>query len=344
MPRGPGNRLPCGARRGTVLSPLPLSLRLPFPLLRSAAFALAAVFGFACATAQPERISFEQAIASTRAPRAPKKKRVAAAPPEAVPSPELQGALLRFGNLVRGGRAGARKGAAMPAAQAAAWGEALAGVETFLSSPTAQMSPYDLVRTRVVLEAELESDAALWGDFPGEVAARAQGLIGGVRERLAAVQALRHPVKPVNWKRFAWPLEPVVITSPFGARVHPMFGDTRQHKGVDLLAEPAQAIYAPYSGTVVFASWKGAYGKHIELQHDIEVSTTYSHLMTLMVQEGEVVKKGQLIGLAGDTGNATGVHLHFELYRRGLPVDPELSLPSVYDFYRVAEAERWAEP
>lgn len=316
----------------------------PFPLIRQAALTLAAVFGFACATAEPERISFEQAFASTKAPRAPKKKRVAPAVPEATPSPELQGVLLRFGNLVRAARAGAKKGAAMPAAQAAAWGEALAGVETFLASPTAQMSPYDLVRARVVLEAELESDAALWGDFPVEVAARAQGLIGGVRERLASVQALRHPVKAVNWKRFAWPLEPVVITSPFGTRAHPMFGDLRLHKGVDLLAEPAQAVYAPYSGTVVFAAWKGAYGKHVELQHDIEVTTTYSHLMTLMVQEGEVVKKGQLLGLAGDTGNTTGVHLHFELYKRGLPVDPELSLPSVYDFYRMAGASAAAEP
>jgi murein DD-endopeptidase MepM/ murein hydrolase activator NlpD len=60
--------------------------------------------------------------------------------------------------------------------------------------------------------------------------------------------------------------------------------------------------------------------------------------MTLMVKEGDVVKKGELIGLAGQTGNATGVHLHFELYRQGRPVDPELSLPSVYDFYRVAGA------
>jgi biotin carboxyl carrier protein len=302
------------------------------------AFAILALSAAACATTQPERISFEQAFASAKAPRAPKKKKVEVGPEGAVPSPELQGALVRFGNLVRAGRNGAPRGAAMPAPQVEAWGAALEGVEVFLATSTAQMSPYDLVRARVVLEAELEADAALWGDFPKEVAARAQELISGVREKLLTVNALRNPPRPVNWKRFAWPLAPVVITSPYGERVHPMFGDHRLHKGVDLLADPAQAVHAPYTGTVVFSGWQGAYGKRVELQHDIEVTTTYSHLMTLMVKEGDVVRKGQLIGLAGETGNATGVHLHFELYKRGLPVDPELLLPSVYDFFRVAEA------
>jgi murein DD-endopeptidase MepM/ murein hydrolase activator NlpD len=110
------------------------------------------------------------------------------------------------------------------------------------------------------------------------------------------------------------------------------------HRGVDLLADAAQAVYAPYSGTVVFSGWHGGYGKHLELQHDIEVSSTYSHLMTLMVKEGDVVRKGQLIGLAGETGAATGPHLHFELFKSGLPADPERFLPPTYDFFRVAEA------
>jgi murein DD-endopeptidase MepM/ murein hydrolase activator NlpD len=299
---------------------------------------LPALLGLSCATTQVERIPFEQAIISQKAPRPAKKKAALEVPAEAVPNPELQGELIRFGNLVRAGRGGAKKGAAMPAQQVEAWNAALGGVETFLTTATATMSPYDLVRARVVLEAELEADAALWGDFPPAVASRAQGLIGTVREKLVAVNTMRHPLKPVNWKRFAWPVAPVVITSHFGLRLHPVYGDNRYHRGVDLMADAAQAVYAPYSGTVVFSGWHGGYGKHVELQHDIEVTTTYSHLMSLMVREGEVVKKGQLIGLAGETGSATGPHLHFELFKKGLPVDPEMSLPATYDFFRVAEA------
>lgn len=299
---------------------------------------LSALLSLSCATAQPERVSFEQAMVSQKGPRPPKVKAKVSDVAEAVPNPELQGELIRFGNLVRAGRSGAKKGAAMPAAQVEGWSSALGGVEAFLATSTAQMSPYDLVRARVVLEAELEADAALWGNFPPEVASRAQGLIGSVRQKLAAVNTLRRPLKAVDWKRFAWPVAPVVITSPFGMRVHPIHFEKTYHRGVDLLADAAQAIYAPYSGTVVFSGWNGGYGKHLELQHDIEVTTTYSHLMKLMVKEGEVVKKGQLIGLAGETGSATGPHLHFELFKNGLPADPERFLPPTYDFYRVAEA------
>ena len=297
-----------------------------------------ALLASGCASAPVETMSFSQAIASARIPRPPKQKREPVAKPEAVPNLALQGALVRFGEQVRSGRNGAPKGAAMPAAQVAGWGAALTGVEAFLATETATMSPFDLVRARVVLEAELEADAALWGDFPKELADRTQKLIGGLKARQVAVNALKARPRSVNWKRFSWPVQPVVITSPFGTRLHPIHGDYKLHKGVDLLAEPAQVVVAPYSGTVVFAGWHGGYGKHVELQHDIEVTTTYSHLMNLMVKEGDVVKKGEVIGLAGDTGAAAGVHLHFELYKKGLPVDPELALPATFNFYKLAEA------
>lgn len=290
----------------------------------------------ACAAARPERISFQEAIAAEKPAREPKKQRATLPPGVAAPSPELQSALLLFGNALREGRGAAPKGAAMPPAQVEAWDRALAGVDGFLKRQAAQMSPYDLVRARIVLEAELEADAARWGDFPAALASRTQALLEGLKARHREVTALRVKVKPVDPRRFVWPTEPVVVTSPFGFRFHPLTGDYRPHKGVDLLAEPAQAVYAPYAGTVVFSGWNGSYGKHVELQHDVQYATTYSHLMTLMVKDGDVVKKGQLLGLAGDTGNATGVHLHFELYRAGHPVDPELLLPPVYDFSRVA--------
>lgn len=290
----------------------------------------------ACVTAQPERISFQEALATQGAAPAPRQRRSAPPAASAAPSPELQSALLLLGNALREGRGAAPRGAAMPAAQAEAWSRALAGVEAFLERKAAQVSPHDLVRARLVLEAELEADAVRWGDFPVALAARTQALLEGLRTRQREVAALKVRARPVDPKRFVWPLEPVVVTSPFGFRVHPVTGDYRPHKGVDLLAEPAQAVYAPYAGTVLFSGWNGSYGRHVELQHDLEYATTFSHLMTLLVKDGEVVRKGQLIGLAGETGSATGVHLHFELFRGGQPVDPELLLPPTVDFSRVA--------
>ena len=103
-------------------------------------------------------------------------------------------------------------------------------------------------------------------------------------------------------------------------------GAYRFHSGTDLLADPAQPVRAAYDGVVRFSGWNGPSGKQIEVQHDARYTTRYSHLQTLLVGEGRKVKKGEVIGLAGSTGQSTGVHLHFELTRNGLPEDPEDAL------------------
>ena len=86
---------------------------------------------------------------------------------------------------------------------------------------------------------------------------------------------------------------------------------------------PAQPVRAAFDGVVVFSAWNGAYGKQVEVQHDPRLTTRYSHLQTLLVGEGKHVKRGEIIGLAGSTGQSTGVHVHFELMRNGEPEDPE---------------------
>ena len=87
---------------------------------------------------------------------------------------------------------------------------------------------------------------------------------------------------------------------------------------------------AAEEGTVIFSSWNGAHGRQIELQHDAHWGTRYSHLNVLMVRPGTVVKRGQLIGLSGKSGQTTGPHLHFELRRDGDALDPEafMELPA----------------
>ena len=112
------------------------------------------------------------------------------------------------------------------------------------------------------------------------------------------------------------------------ASANPLSGAWRLHRGVDVVAELGQPVKAAYSGTVVFAGWNGAHGKTVHVVHDGRWSTRYSHLSTWDVRAGDTVKKGELIGFAGSTGQSTGPHLHFELLREGEPVDPEGELPA----------------
>ena len=84
---------------------------------------------------------------------------------------------------------------------------------------------------------------------------------------------------------------------------------------------------AAWDGVVVRSGWNGNYGKQIELQHDAHLATRYGHLLSLLVADGSRVKRGEVIALAGSTGLSTGVHLHFELLRDGIPLDPEGALP-----------------
>ena len=118
------------------------------------------------------------------------------------------------------------------------------------------------------------------------------------------------------------PVATPVITSTYGYRVHPIFGDRRLHTGIDLRASSGTAIKAAAPGEVVFAGWRGGYGNCTIVDHGGGVATLYAHQSALQVAQGDEVKRGQVIGAAGATGNATGPHLHFEVRVNGVPVDP----------------------
>jgi murein DD-endopeptidase MepM/ murein hydrolase activator NlpD len=240
-------------------------------------------------------------------------------------SPELNRALEQFRSAADADRTRAETGSPMPRAHAALWEPMLESVDAFLALPPTQASVLDTVRARLQLETEVEADMHTYGDVPGTLAEREQQALKGLAARLAL---LTQKVKKVDPRRFAWPVQPVVVTSPYGHRVHPIFGDYRFHAGLDLGAEAAQPIRAAEAGRVVFSGWLGGNGKMVEVQHDSHTSTRYGHLMSLMVDAGSQVKKGDIIGLAGKTGQATGVHLHFELRRDGDALDPEFFLPN----------------
>jgi murein DD-endopeptidase MepM/ murein hydrolase activator NlpD len=114
------------------------------------------------------------------------------------------------------------------------------------------------------------------------------------------------------------------FTSGFGMRFHPVLGYTRPHMGVDWAAPIGTPIFSAGNGTIVQAGWDSGYGRRIEVQHANGYITTYNHLSGFArgATEGAHVRQGQVIGYLGQTGLATGPHLHYEILVNGHFVDP----------------------
>lgn len=112
------------------------------------------------------------------------------------------------------------------------------------------------------------------------------------------------------------------VTSGYGARWDPLGAGWRTHSGIDLAAAYGSPVVASGSGRVSAARWQGGYGLLVALDHGAGVETRYGHLSQLSVQEGQVVKKGDVIGYVGSTGRSTGPHLHYEVRESGRAVDP----------------------
>jgi murein DD-endopeptidase MepM/ murein hydrolase activator NlpD len=121
---------------------------------------------------------------------------------------------------------------------------------------------------------------------------------------------------PSIWPVHGW------VTSDFGGRINPITGMPKFHEGIDIAAPYGSPIYAPSDGMISFSGYKGGYGNALVLDHGYGVSTLYGHTSTILVKEGEKVRRGQLIALVGSTGAATGPHLHYEVHVDGVPTDP----------------------
>jgi murein DD-endopeptidase MepM/ murein hydrolase activator NlpD len=113
------------------------------------------------------------------------------------------------------------------------------------------------------------------------------------------------------------------VTSPFGPRIDPFLGRPALHTGVDLRGAYGDAVRATAPGRVSFAGTMGGYGNLVEIDNGNGLSTRYAHLSSIDVSVGETVTTGTVVGHIGDTGRATGPHLHYEVRIDGQPVDPE---------------------
>jgi hypothetical protein len=120
-----------------------------------------------------------------------------------------------------------------------------------------------------------------------------------------------------------------LLESGFGERLHPVLGVMRLHTGIDLMAEEGVPVISAAEGVVIKAQMEGAWGNLVIIQHDETYSTSYSHLKSMNVKAGDKVKTEQLIGLVGNTGLSTKYHLHFELRKKGVAIDPISYLPKM---------------
>ncbi|MEF2243910.1 MULTISPECIES: murein hydrolase activator EnvC family protein [unclassified Paenibacillus] len=114
------------------------------------------------------------------------------------------------------------------------------------------------------------------------------------------------------------------VTSNFGTRIHPITKKKHTHTGIDFGAPSGTPIYAAESGVVIVSQWWGGYGNCVIIDHGNGLWTLYGHIRNggLLVDKGDTVKKGQQIAEVGNTGNSTGPHLHFEVRKNEVAVNP----------------------
>lgn len=120
------------------------------------------------------------------------------------------------------------------------------------------------------------------------------------------------------------PVDGARVSSPFGLRLHPILGFTRMHEGVDFAAGVGSPVFAAGSGVVEEARWSGGYGGWLKIRHASGLETGYGHLSAWApgIAPGATVRQGQIVAYVGDSGLATGPHLHYEVFQTGRRVDP----------------------
>ena len=122
------------------------------------------------------------------------------------------------------------------------------------------------------------------------------------------------------------------ISLDYGEKFEPLYTDESPHRGIDYLTPEGTPILASADGYVsMTAELQAGYGHYIVLTHSDGYQTLYAHLSDIKVRIGQHVLKGQVIALSGNTGNSTGPHLHFEVRRNNLQIDPKTVLQSVFD-------------
>lgn len=141
------------------------------------------------------------------------------------------------------------------------------------------------------------------------------GLVLMLKSR-AGTEQLQFPLDTDRWR----------VSDSYGWRADPYTKEQTFHCGIDFSCAEGTAVLAADDGMVEETTSGGSYGNCIRLFHDGSRKTLYAHLQYVYVRPGETVARGQVLGTAGQTGRATGPHLHFELWRQGIACDPAAAL------------------
>jgi murein DD-endopeptidase MepM/ murein hydrolase activator NlpD len=147
-------------------------------------------------------------------------------------------------------------------------------------------------------------------------------LLNGIESRLRIVSTdverrnLLAASTPSIWPTQGW------LSSGTGGRTDPFTGEADYHPGLDISADRGTPVYATADGTISQASFAGAYGNLVVVEHQFGIESRYGHLSAFRTQRGQTVKRGDLIGLVGSTGRATGPHLHYEVRVNGRILNP----------------------
>jgi murein DD-endopeptidase MepM/ murein hydrolase activator NlpD len=162
-------------------------------------------------------------------------------------------------------------------------------------------------------------------------ALREQAMSGRVTR---ALEGGLTPSYPGDWSKLAdapslWPIEGRVASS-FGEREDPFNGEGAFHSGIDIDAPYGTPVRAAADGDVVGSATVSGYGKEVVLDHGHELSTIYGHLSGIAVISGQHVTRGEVIGYVGQSGRATGPHLHYEVRVHNVPVNPHKYLRTTY--------------
>lgn len=165
--------------------------------------------------------------------------------------------------------------------------------------------------------AQIPSLTAMVDDLADRLSSREQQL--SVLENLILTRELNNQVYPEGS-----PVENGWISSYFGDRADPFTGFSASHKGVDFAAAEGTRVTTVAAGLVTIAGDSGSagYGQMVEINHGNGLSTRYCHNEKILVKAGEMVRKGQEVALMGSTGRSTGPHLHFEVLKNGVQVNP----------------------
>lgn len=147
---------------------------------------------------------------------------------------------------------------------------------------------------------------------------------GAVPTAIPVVAAVEPPGPVTRQIIFTEPVRGFGINSKFGLRRLGGEAGARQHKGVDIAAPKGTSVFAATEGRVLRTGYQPeGYGRFVELEHPNGMTTLYAHLSRLDVTRGQGIAAGQRIGLVGSTGFSTGPHLHFEVSRNGVQINPD---------------------